>query len=256
MLGPRSADLHHAASSRAVRGRRRATGLPPALLAGVERLVRLRGCHVCGRAILPARLGCPAADTAGADRPPDAGADTVVASRHPGRHAVPRPGSAGHGPAGQLGHPGRGAAGAASHGGWAGPDPTRDLGSLPEHRHHPHHRERSVAAQQDGAAGRRVPHRARLHGRGPRPRVGQVAGPDPARRRELPDLRHAHRARADRRPGRDQGRGRGRQRRPRRARPRDRRRDRRGRRRRGRAATGTSTSRSTSSRPAPGRRAT
>ena len=40
------------------------------------------------------------------------------------------------------------------------------------------------------------------------PGVGQVAGPDAARRRELPDLRHADRAGAHRRAGRDQGGGR------------------------------------------------
>ena len=39
--------------------------------------------------------------------------------------------------------------------------------------------------------GRRLPDRARLDGRGPRPGPGQVAGADPAGGRELPDLRPA-----------------------------------------------------------------
>ena len=45
---------------------------------------------------------------------------------------------------------------------------------------------------------RRLPDRARLDGRGPGARRRPVAGPDPARRRELPDLRDPDRPRADR----------------------------------------------------------
>ena len=76
-------------------------------------------------------------------------------------------------------------------------------------------------------------HRARHHGRGPGPGGRAVAGADPARRRELPDLRAAPRARAHRGARPDQGGRRPGQRRARRARRRHGRRDRR-RRRRGR----------------------
>ena len=60
----------------------------------------------------------------------------------------------------------------------------------------------------------RVPHRARLDGRGAGARRGQVRGPDPAGRRELPHLGPDHRAPPDPGPGPDQGRGGRGQRRP------------------------------------------
>ena len=96
----------------------------------------------------------------------------------------------------------------------------------------------------------RVPHRARLHGRGPGPAGRPVAGADPAGRRELPDQRSAARAGAHPRAGPHQG---GRRAHQRRARVPDRRaggRHHRGHRCRSSTASTTTSSRSTSSRPA------
>ena len=131
-----------------------------------------------------------------------------------------------------------------------------DRRGIRRHADRQHDPARNRKGSHRGGQRRRLPHRARHDGRGAGSRIRALPRADPARRRELPDLRVAassrrrsSRSHASRGPPRIVN-----ERARHRSTPDDRRRDRRGRRRGHRRAPPRRSSRSTRTRPAPARR--